>query len=234
MIRSLDVFSGMEPFSRLQSTLLSKDRDELTKLRDSLASSNVTAMIETPTGSPSISIIKIVLRDKHDLVITTAQGSTAPMGTLLRSLSLHLIRKCPCPVWVVHPEKPRRVGHVLAAVDPTIPNNGNSTVNSLILDLSISLSKMDDAKLHILHAYYTLELEGFENLLANHGTTSIPEEDHQACVEAAINKRKSSSNELLLQHPLSSVEHQTYFLEGPPSKVIPEAAKEQEVDVIVL
>ena len=41
-------------------------------------------------------------------------------------------------------------------------------------------------------------------------------------------------NELLLQHPLSSVEHQTYFLEGRPSKVIPEAANEHEVDVIVL
>lgn len=70
------------------------------------------------TGKRFIEIIREVLREKHDLVMKAA--GTAE-GLIKRSFSsdvLHLMRKCPCPVWVMKPEHLKPHAHILAAVDP--------------------------------------------------------------------------------------------------------------------
>ena len=231
LTRSLEIFKGMESFGGLRAALLNKKRDDLEKLCDSLDAKDVIGSVASG-GSPSVAIIRQVLRDNHDLVITTAQGTSSSMGGLFRSLSLHLIRKCPCPVWVVHPEKPRRVGQVLAAVDPGVTENGDA-VNSMILDLATSLAQLDQAKLHIVHAHRALALEGFSKLLAKHGGT-VPEDECRGRVEEAIAERRHRLDTLLQNHSLDSVEHEVHFVEGAPSHLIPKIADEQKVDVLVL
>lgn len=57
-------------------------------------------------GVPFLQIIREVLRHQYDLVIMTADGSDGLKEQLFGSTSLHLMRKCPCPVWVVKPDQP--------------------------------------------------------------------------------------------------------------------------------
>lgn len=228
----LETFKSMESYDRLRTDLLSKQENELKQLCGSLDIENVKAIV-TSDESAEVAIIKQVLRDNHDLVITTAQGKESSMGGLFRSLSLHLIRKCPCPVWVVHPERPSKVQQVLAAVDPSVLESGQS-VNSLILDLATSLAHTDHAKLHIVHTYYELVLEGYEDLLVQYGSKNIPRELHWKHVNEAIADRRDALHDLLKNHDIDSVEHEVHLLEGGASSLISKVANEREVDVIVL
>ncbi|NIQ99685.1 MAG: universal stress protein, partial [Gemmatimonadales bacterium] len=68
------------------------------------------------TGRPFLEAIKMVLRGHHDLVMTAAEGRRGFRQALFGTTSLHLIRKCPCPVWVVRPTRSRRARRILAAV----------------------------------------------------------------------------------------------------------------------
>jgi universal stress protein E len=66
--------------------------------------------IKVVVGREFIEIIKEVLRSNHDLVIKTARGMGGAIGILLGATAMHLLRKCPCPVWMMKPEPGQRYG----------------------------------------------------------------------------------------------------------------------------
>ena len=74
--------------------------------------SNVSCQILQ--GRPFVKIIRKVVRDKHDLVIIPAEGRTRFKERIFGSTSMHLMRKCPCPVWVVKPTRRKKYFHILA------------------------------------------------------------------------------------------------------------------------
>jgi universal stress protein E len=80
--------------------------------------SNSKHLEHSKVGTPFMEIIREVLRKKHDLVIMTAEGSAGLRERLFGSTSMHLMRKCPCPVWVMRSNKQKRYARILAAVDP--------------------------------------------------------------------------------------------------------------------
>ena len=51
---------------------------------------------EVLVGTSFLTIIQKVLREKYELVIITAEGKGG-----IGSTARHLMRKCPCPVWVM-------------------------------------------------------------------------------------------------------------------------------------
>jgi nucleotide-binding universal stress UspA family protein len=65
-------------------------------------------------GTPFIEIIREVLRNGHDLVMITAEDVKGLKNILFGTTSMHLMRKCPCPVWVFNPNKPKELKTILA------------------------------------------------------------------------------------------------------------------------
>ena len=57
------------------------------------------------TGTPFIEIIKEVQRGGYDLVIKSAEGSGGAFSNLFGERDMRLMRKCPCPVWIIKPAK---------------------------------------------------------------------------------------------------------------------------------
>ena len=105
------------------------------------------------TGTPFLEIIRQVLRDKHDLVMVTAEGKAGVTKRLFGSTSLHLMRKCPCPVWVMKPTKRRRYLRIMAAVDPGTLNQERNALNTVIMDLATTMAVLEQSELHIVHAW---------------------------------------------------------------------------------
>lgn len=107
-------------------------------------------------GRPHIEIIRTVLRGGHDLVIKAAE----PQGGGLRarwlgSRDMHLLRKCPCPVWLLRPEGRQPYRRILATVDFT-PGGGDAEtegLNQRILDLASALALAEFAELHVAHVW---------------------------------------------------------------------------------
>lgn len=68
--------------------------------------------IDVQTGNAALTVIGQVLASGHDLVVVTSDEDSEDHAT-----SKRLVRKCPCPVWVIRPTR-ARIQRVLVAVDP--------------------------------------------------------------------------------------------------------------------
>ncbi len=126
-------------------------------------------------GTPFIEIIRQVLRGKHDLVILAAEGKGGIKQRLFGSTSMHLMRKCPCPVWVVKPAKRTKYKKVMAAVDVTndFPDDNNrQSLNPLIIELASSLARMDNSELHVVQVW-SVYGEGYMQVRGNMSDESL-------------------------------------------------------------
>jgi nucleotide-binding universal stress UspA family protein len=68
---------------------------------------------------------------------------------------MHLLRKCPCPVWLVKPGGSANYGTILASVDLDLEGDPPEVaeLNRRILALASSLALSDFAALHVLHVW---------------------------------------------------------------------------------
>ena len=105
------------------------------------------------TGKPFYEIIRAVLNGKHDLVILAAESPGGFRELLFGSTSMHLMRKCPCPVWVLKPGSSPAFTKILAAIDPKEFDEDANKLNHKILQLSSSLAEIESAELHVAHAW---------------------------------------------------------------------------------
>ncbi len=109
--------------------------------------------LEVRMGTVFLETIRAVLQNAHDMVIKAAE-SPGFLKRLFGSDDMHLLRKCPCPVWLMKtPEKPK-YRNIVAAVDldPLRPAE-EQDLNMKILELSSSLALSESASLHIIHAW---------------------------------------------------------------------------------
>ncbi len=104
-------------------------------------------------GTPFVAITREVVQSGHDLVMVTAEGQGGMREHLFGSTSRHLLRKSPCPVWVVRPTGRRKGIRVLAAVNPGEEHPSGQELDRRILTLASSLAAMHDGQLDIVHAW---------------------------------------------------------------------------------
>ena len=122
--------------------------------------SQITIVTRVLMGTAFLEIIREVLRHGHDLVIKVPEDPSW-LERLFGSDDMHLLRKCPCPVWLVkHPHSgPYR--RILAAVDVDVDHRSAELatrhgLNVKILELAMSLALSDFAELHIAHAWVAI------------------------------------------------------------------------------
>lgn len=132
------------------------------ELVDKLRREGIDAQARLATGTAFIEVIREVLREQHDLVVLAADGKHSLISRLLGSTSMHLMRKCPCPVWVIKPGRDDSYKRVMAAVDTTNDSwdETKQSINPLILQLSSSLAKMEKSELHVIQVWSVFQ-EGY-------------------------------------------------------------------------
>jgi nucleotide-binding universal stress UspA family protein len=113
--------------------------------------------LDVMMGPLFLEVVRAVLRNGHDLVIKTAEDPDF-LKRLFGSNDMHLLRKCPCPVWLMKPREKPNYGTIVAAVDfdPLNPTASEQALNREILELAGSLALTDSASLHIVHAWEAL------------------------------------------------------------------------------
>lgn len=114
----------------------------------------VDIRIEMAQGRKFLEVIRSVLRNGHDLVIKPAENPEW-IERVFGSDDMHLLRKCPCPVWLTRPEENTDYRCVVAAVD--FDTNGldpeEQALNRQILEFACSVSLSDGADLHLVHVW---------------------------------------------------------------------------------
>ena len=110
--------------------------------------------LDVRMGTVFLEAIRVVLRDGYDLVVKPAENPDF-LKRLFGSDDMHLLRKCPCPVWFMKSPEKSNYNCILAAVDfdPLKSTAAEQTLNQNILELASSLAITDQASLHLVHAW---------------------------------------------------------------------------------
>jgi universal stress protein E len=179
------------------------------------------------TGIPFIEVIRTVHRNAHDLVMKVAEHDAGLAGSLFGSTDMHLMRKCPCPVWIDRAGDEPAYHRILAAVDPFDDESGN--LQRLILDLATSLADRDHATLDVVHAW---EMPG-ESMLAN-GRGRIPRSELDMLLDATETTHREALDALLSPYDLSTGSDNVHLLKGRPAQIVSGYARGHESDLIVM
>ncbi len=207
----------------LQAALVTERRGELEQLAGTYQSEDLTVSVSVDIGVPFIEIIRRVLENGHDLVITPQEEGLSGFETKTK----HLLRKCPCPVWVARPGRARHL-NVLAAVDPDAP--AGDPLCRLIMDLATSLTTLEDGELHIVHAW---EMEG-EATLRSSQYVSMSAKEVDLMVEVTRDEHSNGLDSLLSHYDLAAIDHEVHLVKGDPGRVIPALVAEQDINLVVM
>lgn len=132
---------------------------ELERLLEVAHQRNIRAFGDTLRGSASLEVIRKIQSEGHDLLIKAAQPSTVVRDVLFGHTDRRLVRKCPCPVWIEKPSSGVQHERILAAVDPAPFQDGpdydqkHEELNVSILRSATILSQVEEAELHVVHAW---------------------------------------------------------------------------------
>ena len=131
--------------------MMAKQRDkDLVSMVNELRTNNIDANTKIAIGTNFIEIIRQVLRSGHDLIIKIATGNDSRFA----SSDFHLMRKSPCPVWLLKQQEVAHCQHILAAVDITQENTDEGKrLNQLIMELATSLAQWKNGNLHLLSCW---------------------------------------------------------------------------------
>ncbi len=179
-------------------------------------------------GTAFLEIIREVLRNGHDLVMTAAEGRAAVKDRLFGSTTMHLMRKCPCPVWVVKPAQPEWHTRILAAVDPYSADEERHALNIKIMDLATALARRQQCELLVVH---TWAFPAEYSLRSGHLVASS---ELDRWVGADRDLRRIRLSELVQPYASQDLKSQVYMLKGEPGYLIPEVAAKMEAELIVM
>ena len=178
-------------------------------------------------GKPFIEIIRSVKKTGYDLVMKAARPPAGLSERLFGSTDMHLLRKCPCPVWVDRPGAKSSYTRVLAAVDILAEPRDNCS--QLVMALSTSLAKRESAEPAIVHAW---SLHG-ESMLRD-GRFRLSQTELNLLLDSAESRHRRLFDELLAPYQLATKDSSVYLIKGEAAPTIREVAEKLEADVIVM
>ncbi|MFT5127755.1 MAG: universal stress protein E [Rhodothermales bacterium] len=181
------------------------------------------------TGIPFFEIIREVIRSEHDLVIKPAAPRVGPGGKMLSSVDLHLLRKCPCPVWLQCPDAMKACRRrVMAAVNVMRDTELTHKMNQQILELAASQAARDRVDLDIV-AVWSLPNE---LLLQAIPESAVSVETLRQDAEAVCRSRFERAT--AAASGTTDVTVRTHLLQGTAALVLEEFVCAQQIGLVVM
>ena len=187
------------------------------------------ADVRVLSGTPFLEIIREVIREEHDIVITSPETSTGLSGLYLGSTTTHLVRKCPCPVWVVKPNQDGRYANILACIDPRSNDGSENQLDQKIVDLAASLATSNGASLHVVHAW---DVEGRD---LDSIRSEIADQVRRDILEKHKGLHSDRVRTVLEEGPIAKLSPQLHLPRGSqPHREILKLVETESIDLIVM
>lgn len=202
-------------------------RDRLEALAEPLRAAGHAVETKVLQGVGFVQIIRHVLVHGNDLVLKGAHR--APDRQALRGPDLHLLRKCPCPVWVLNSAAEPNSRRIMAAVDPDPDDRIRDALNHMVMELATSLARQDGAQVDVVNAWHLQE----ESTL-RHSMVKMPEHE----IAAIIGKTEQQSSErldaLMADFERFADITRVVHVKGVPADVLTEHAESERIDTLVM
>ena len=225
--------------AELQTVMLRTCREELNALV-SPQQGRVKIKTGILIGVQFLEIIRDVIRNGRDLVIKVPEIQDW-LDNLVGSEDMHLLRKCPCPVWLVKPAAQKSFRRVLAAVDvndafPSKELGIRRLLNQQIIEMASSIALSDFAELHLTHVWRPIGENAMHDVLSYFSSTEVDAyiANLKHYREAGLLKLMEAMVSGLETEVLNYLKPESHLLRGNARSEIPTLAKELEADLIVM
>ena len=235
----IEITDGSPVSTDLQDAIVNLKQQELENLVQPYRE-RLVIQTRVLVGISFLEIIREVLHQGHDLVIKIPDTADW-LDRLFASDDMHLLRKCPCPVWLIKSETAKTYRRILAAVD--VNNEGQPdeqnvkmALNRQILEMAISLALSEFAELYIVHVW-----EAVGESAMRDGFLRTPEEKIISYVEQLRQQQATRFDSLIHevtssmgQDAVNYLKPQTHLVKGQARKEIPALAKQISCDLVVM
>lgn len=212
----------------VQAGLMRHRQESLRHLADNTRVGADT-QVKVLEGEPFLEVIRHVLAHHNDLVIVGGEEVERSVTPELSSEVMHLLRKCPVPVWVMRPSRAEKT-RILALVDPDPGDPVRDSLNGLVLQLATSLARREDAELHVGHAW---ELAG-EGMLRSSPYLGLAGDEVDEMVVAARDAHREQLRLLTDTFRVDEFGASVHLVQGDAGTVLPTLVERVHASLVVM
>jgi len=176
-----------------------------------------------------VDIIKKVIADKYDLVVTEPDVVSGIKKFFYGTTTLALLRKCPCPVWVVQPALAKPYKKIMAAIDPASENPNSHEVTDNIIELAVTMAEGINAECHIVHAWHLEHESALDNPFLK-----LSKEEVERDLAAREAHHSQAFDEMIKRQTVDTSHCVTHLIKGDAKKILAEFAESEQFDLIVM
>jgi len=197
---------------------------------------NLNPNIEVVFGSLYLQAIRYAIHHKFDMVVKSAQDPSW-IDSIFDSDDMHLLRKCPVPIWLVNEGKHQIANKVVVALD--FRDHQESTTlsefNRQLLDIAIKLSENAGGELTLVHACSDA-LAGFASMWADNPEALEQQlaQDEKNIKRAAITVAKRYLESCLDSASENVPAIKTRLIDGQANETVAAFVKANETAILVM
>lgn len=212
---------------RLRELLLETEQQELARIADTLRASGrepLSIATEVHWGVPWEIVIGLVEARGFDLVVKPARGLSPSGRVFFGVTSLHLFRRCPCPVWAVGDDGhlPQRI---LVSIDPS-PDATRRAVGAKLIAWGEQIREASDADLEVVSAW---DAPGADALKLHLDPGELDRYVHDS-----LERAEGGLQSILDESAAAACVKRANLLRGSARDLVPAFAEDREFDLIVV
>ncbi|GMU33322.1 MAG: hypothetical protein AMXMBFR20_11940 [Planctomycetia bacterium] len=198
-----------------EQSVLDQAKRVLGDLVERARSENIDASLEVRFGKSWLEMIRLVMRDGHDLVVAGTRHLGAVRGFLMGSTGIKLLRLCPCPVWITQRRNGEEIKSVLVA-------HCLRPVGDLAMEYGCAMAELNGAQLHVIHS---LEFPKFD--------CKFPSVVSSAKAEA-LRSEAQQHIESQLKNFNFNQQPQVHIVTDPPDLAIMQHIEKCDIELLVM
>lgn len=189
-------------------------------------------------GKAYLGIIQHVASYNCDFVVKAAEPLSGARSFLHASNDQHLLRKCPCPIWLQTPSASPEAKRIIAAVDlddwDAAEPDTLDDLNKLVVQTAYHLAHASASEVTILHAWDAMG----ENLVWAFSSKGHARDVADQYVQETLRLREAAMQRFLdgmqKQFADAGVTISTKLARGAPEYVIQNQTQQLKADIVVM
>jgi nucleotide-binding universal stress UspA family protein len=174
-----------------------------------------------------------------DFVVKASETASGIHRLIHASTDQHLLRKCPCPVWLQTPDAPHAPRRILAAIDVDTADADEpdtlAALNARVIDAALAVATPTGAEVVVLHAWDAVG----EGLIWAFGGDRDARASADAYVNAILDARHMALDHLvaaIARPPTGGTAPRltSRLVRGAPERVIADEARALRADLVVM
>ncbi len=227
---------GSAYYSVSLEAMITKRQELLESLAKGIHIAGSEVNVKVVTGREFVEIVREVLRHDYDLVVKCIEDNKSVAQRFFSGTDMKLLRKCPCPIWMVKSTKQQGDREILVAVDYQPDNSENDALNLRLLKLSASLALADFSELHIVHVWklpFESYLRGPRTAYSNTEVDAMVDEE-QAKRTQWLTELVESIDQAQSDEYANYLKPKLHVIQGEAKAEIPQLVKSLGAELVVM